>query len=272
LKELIESEIEVARRTLLLGLGGAVVALSASEGVAAPVDASVTRRTLGGRSISIVDLTNKLTRDFYPPTTPTRLAMRPIDGSGVKVGMLLNELTLNEHTGTHIDVPRHFGKEGKSLGEVPLHDLIVPLAVIDMRAKAAANQNVAVEPQDILAWERRHGRLPKDCCVAMRVDQAPFSRRPAAGSRGSPGFGPEAADFLMKERQVNAIAVEGGSIDIGTNGPAYPVHQSWLRSGRWALEFVTNLDKVPPSGALMIVGAAPIEDATGMPVRVMAMF
>lgn len=272
MNEPIEPRSKVARRTLLVGLGGAAAALSATESVGAPVDASVTRRTMGGRSVSIVDLTNKLTRNFYPPTTPTRLAMRPIAGSGVKVGMLLNELTLNEHTGTHIDVPRHFGPEGKSLGDLPLHDLVVPLAVIDMRGKAAADLNVAVMPQDILAWERRHGRLPKDCCVAMRVDQPPFSRRPTAGSRGSPGFGPEVAGYLMEERQVNALAVEGGSIDIGTNGPAYPVHQSWLRSGRWALEFVTNLDKVPPSGALMIVGAVPIEGATGMPVRVMAMF
>ena len=276
MNEHIEPEVEVARRTLLLGLGGAVVALSASDSVAAPVDASVTRRALAGRNISFVDLTHKLTKEFNPPAGRTRIAMEAIDGSGVKVGMLLNQLTLVEHTGTHIDVPRHFGREGKSLGELPLSDLIVPLAVIDMRAKAAANSDVAVEPADILAWERRHGQLPKGCCVAMWADWRPLERRQIPGgagaSPGSPGFGPAVSDFLMKERDVRAIAVEAGSIDIGTNGPAYPVHQAWLRSGRWALEFVTNLDKVPLSGALMIVGAAPIEDATGMPVRLMAMF
>ena len=110
----------------------------------------------------------------------------------------------------------------------------------------------------------------------MWADWRPLERRQIPGgagaSPGSPGFGPAVSDFLMKERDVRAIAVEAGSIDIGTNGPAYPVHQAWLRSGRWALEFVTNLDKVPLSGALMFVGAAPIEDATGMPVRLMAMF
>ena len=81
MNEHIEPEVEVARRTLLLGLGGAVVALSASDSVAAPVDASVTRRALAGRNISFVDLTHKLTKEFNPPAGRTRIAMEAINGS-----------------------------------------------------------------------------------------------------------------------------------------------------------------------------------------------
>lgn len=46
---------------------------------------------------------------------------------------------------------------------------------------------------------------------------------------------------------------------------------AWLPSGRWGLESVANLDKVPPRGATLVVGAPKIKGATGGPTRVMAL-
>jgi kynurenine formamidase len=182
---------------------------------------------------------------------------------------------LVEHTGTHIDVPRHFAKDGRSLGEVPLSDLIVPLVVIDLRARAGVDPDTALTPDDILLWERRHGQLPQGCCVAINSGWDPLARvgsAPAANLRGSPGFTLEAAKMLASARDVKGIAVDALTLDRGTNAPAYPVHQFWLRSGRWGIEGLTNLDAVPPTGAMLIVGAAPIKDATGFPIRAMALF
>lgn len=268
-----------ARRALLTALG--VVGATAAAGaraLAAPISPSRARVDLRGRPLTVVDLTHELTSAFNFAGPRPRIAMQAVDGSGVAVGMNMNLLSLVEHTGTHLDVPRHFAKDGASLGQIPIGDLVVPLAVIDVRSKASKDRNAALEPADILAWERRHGRLPAGCCVAMHAgwdflaSRAAAAQLPASEQNRSPGFSPEAGEFLMNERQVKGIAVEGGSIDTGTNGPAYPLHQSWLRSGRWGIEGMTNLDQVPPSGALLVVGAAPIRDATGMPVRVLAIF
>lgn len=266
------------RRALLAALGVVGAAISNARALAAPVSPTSARVSLHGRPLTVVDLTHELTTAFNFAGARPRIAMEAVDGSGVAVGMNMHMLSLIEHTGTHIDVPRHFAKDGLSLGQVPIGDLVVPLAVVDMRAKAAKDRNAALEPEDILAWERRHGRLPAGCCVAMRagwdsLEQRALSAQLPADQRGrSPGFSPQAGEFLMNQRQVKGIAVEGGSIDTGTNGPAYPFHQAWLRSGRWGIENMTGLDQAPPSGALLVVGAAPIRDATGMPVRVLAIF
>lgn len=268
--------LAVDRRTLLVG--GAIAVAAAAQGArsdAAVIADGTAEVVLGRRPLRIVDLTHALTTAFnWMPARP-RIAMDPIIGSGLAVGMNLNRLMLVEHTGTHVDVPRHFSNDGKSLGEIPIGDLVVPLALIDLKAKAQVDPDAGLSPDDILAWERANGRLPDGCCVAINSGYDPIARMrdmATGGRRGSPGFSPEASAFLIGERKVKGIAVDAMSIDQGRNGPAYPVHQQWLRSGRWGIEGLTNLDAVPAAGALLFVGAAPIADATGIPIRAIAMF
>ncbi len=149
----------------------------------------------------------------------------------------------------------------------------MPLAVVDIRAKARTDPDAAVEPGDILAWERRHGPLPKGCCVACLSGVDPerdFVKRMKLPDHPFPGFW-AAAGLLIEQRDVRGIAVDGMSLNTGANSPASPVHQAWLRSGRWAIEGLASLDRMPPRGATLVVGAAPIEGATGMPVRTIAL-
>lgn len=267
------------RRGFIGAMGGVALAAAldgAAEGGAAVVagkSSAVVR--FGGRSLRMADLTHKLTRQFnFDPARP-RIAMESVDGSGVKVGMKMHRLSLIEHTGTHIDAPSHFGAELASLGEIPVEDLVVPLAVIDISARARRDRDAEVVPADIAAWERRHGRLPDGCCVAVHSGWDPFAesaRNRADGTHRSTGFGIDAARWLVGNRRVKGMAVDAMTIDSGPHVPDYPVHQFWLRSGRWGIEGMTNLKAVPPVGALLVVGAAPIAEATGIPVRAIALF
>jgi kynurenine formamidase len=79
----------------------------------------------------------------------------------------LYELRLSEHTGTHIDAPLHFSADGKSVAELPVEDLIAPLVVIDIAAKASENADAQVTPDDIKAWVSVNGDLPAGAVVAM---------------------------------------------------------------------------------------------------------
>jgi kynurenine formamidase len=45
----------------------------------------------------------------------------------------------------------------------------------------------------------------------------------------------------------------------------------WLPSGRWGLECVAGLDKVPANGATLVVGIPKVKGATGGPTRLMAL-
>ena len=53
-------------------------------------------------------------------------------------GFNLFQLTINEHTGTHVDAPLHFSADGKSVSELAVEGLVCPLAVIDTRGRADA--------------------------------------------------------------------------------------------------------------------------------------
>jgi kynurenine formamidase len=188
----------------------------------------------------------------------------------------LFELRINEHTGTHMDAPLHFSADGKSVAEIPVDQLIVPLAVIDIRDKAAANADAQVTPDDIKAWTDANGPLPKNCCVAMNsgwdahVASDKYRNADANKVMHFPGFHIEAAKMLVEDGSAIGIAVDTLSLDFGAS-PDFATHYGWLPTGRWGLECLANLGAVPASGATLIVGAPKVRGGTGGPCRVFVM-
>ena len=75
----------------------------------------------------------------------------------------------------------------------------------------------------------------------------------------------------MNARKVKGLGVDSQSIDPEPHADGYPVHRLWLPSGRWALEGLTNLDQVPPSGATIVAGALKVQGGSGGPARVLAL-
>ena len=190
----------------------------------------------------------------------------------------LNRWTLMEHTGAHMDAPIHFSADGMTADMIPLSDLIVPVAVINIAARAEGNADTSLTPDDIKAWEAKHGPLPEGCCVVMNsgwhrlVDDPRFTGRDGEGKNHTPGFHVEAAQMLIGERNVKGIGVDTLSLDTGLNsGGAFPVHYEWLGSGRWGVEAVANLDEIPESGAHLFLGIPKVKGATGGPTRVIAL-
>jgi len=86
-----------------------------------------------------------------------------------------------------------------------------------------------------------------------------------------PGFSPEAAEFLARERDVVGIGVDTLSLDPGRD-KQYRAHKVWLAAGKWGVECVANLGQVPASGAVVFVGASKVDGATGGPVRLIATY
>src|SRR5262249_4077971 len=127
------------------------------------------------------------------------------------------------------------------------------------------------------AWEARNGRLADGCCVAMHSgwarhlgDAAKYTGKDAAGVFHFPGFAPDAAEWLIRERRVVGLAVDTLSLD---HGPSKALKTPYwgLPSGRGGLENVANPDRVPPAGATLVVGNAKVKNATGGPARLLAL-
>lgn len=224
---------------------------------------------------SVADLTHPLTPEFPTFFGTPGIGMKRLKDFKAD-GFNMFEWTVLEHAGTHMDAPIHFAATGDGPDTLPASQLVVPLAVVDVAGKAASNPDYQLTPDDLIAWERSHGRLRDGCCVAMSSGWAKhlgndrFLGKDAKGGLHFPGFHPEAAEWLMKERRVRGMAVDTISLDYGASKD-FKTHYAWLPSGRWGLEAVANLDQVPPSGATLVVGAPKIRGATGGPTRVLAL-
>src|SRR5882757_8250005 len=117
----------------------------------------------------LVDLSYTLTPEF--PYIPVRRLTFPFSMTPMatipKNGVAANTWHIHEHLGTHIDAPNHFAPDGLSVDEIKLEDLIVPVVVIDISAKAAANRDAEVTPEDIAGFEGKYGKVPAHSCVMM---------------------------------------------------------------------------------------------------------
>jgi kynurenine formamidase len=250
---------------------GAAVTAFAASAVAAP--AALAQERKFSRA---VDLTHTLSPAFptffgVPGIELKRQADLKKDGFNAYVWQLM------EHAGTHLDAPIHFSENGATADRIDIASLVVPLAVVDVTDQAAKNTDYQVARADLEAYETKHGRIPENACVAMQsgwaryvTDEAKYTGKDAAGSFHFPGFSPDAAQWLMTERKVIGLAVDTLSLDHGASKD-FKTHYLWLPSGRWGLENVAGLDQVPPAGATLVVGAAKVKDATGGPVRLIAL-
>jgi kynurenine formamidase len=174
-------------------------------------------------------------------------------------GFYAKEWTFAEHIGTHIDAPGHFKLGGKLVDELDPQTLMVPIVVVDISAKAESNPNATVKQEDLVAFERRFGRIPENACVAMNSgwDQKVADGDAFRGGTGFPdlnfpGFGIDAIGWLLEERTISGIAVDTLSLDPG-NSSDFAVHVDFLATGRWGLENVANLGQIPPRGATVFV-------------------
>lgn len=228
----------------------------------------------------LVDLTHPLSPEFpYIPVPGLTHEFRaaPI-ATMAQNGVYALKWELIEHIGTHIDAPSHFDASQPNLETFGVRDLVVPIAVVDVREQARRDHDYALTPNDVRAWERRYGRLPENAVVVMRSGWDAFVTTPkqflgtdSSGTLHFPGFAAETCEFLLRERRVSGVGVDTISIDIGPDH-AYKAHKALFAGGKWAIENIANLDRIPPSGATAIIGALPVVMASGSPIRLFAGF
>jgi kynurenine formamidase len=250
---------------------GALLAGGAAMSVASPSPALASRR-LPRRSM---DLTHRLTRNF-----PTFFGPEGVDDAVLfdfpTSGFFAKEWTLLEHIGTHVDSPGHFSEGNRLVDDLSADDLLAPIVVVDIRAKVMDDPNATVEPDDLIAFERRHGRIPQRALVCMdsgwsgRVDSGDAYRGGAGfPDLNFPGFSIDATDWLVSNRDPVGIGVDTLSLDPGDSA-SFAVHYGFLATGRYGVESLTNLDRIPPMGAVASVGPIPWQDGSGAPCRVLA--
>ena len=261
------------------------------------MDANVTDTILGplvaalasGR-VRVVDLTQTLTPEFpqiaLPPEMGQCLPFRIEEVSRYDArgpGWYWNNFSCGEHTGTHFDAPIHWisGRDlpNNAVDTLPVQHLVAAACVIDCVDKVSADADYLLTVADIEAFEQQHGRIPRGAWVLMRTDWSKrldpeaYQNFDATGQH-TPGPSTEAVRFLVEQRDVLGFGSEAIGTDAGQGyhlRPPYPCHSLMHGAGKYGLQCLTNLDQLPPTGAVLICPPLKIQQGSGSPLRVLAL-
>jgi kynurenine formamidase len=247
-------------------------------------------KAIAKHRVRVIDLTQTLRPStpviqLPPPFAPTK----PFEISEISryddrgPGWYWNNIACGEHTGTHFDAPIHWvtGKdiENGTTDTIDVQRFVAPAVVIDCSKEAAKDESFLLTPKHIMAWEKKHGEIPAGSWVLMRTDwskrqdPAHFLNMKEDGPH-VPGPNADAIRFLVEERNVNGWGVEAVGTDAGqafSFEPAFPAHALMHGANKFGLASLCNLDRLPPTGAILITAPLKIENGSGSPLRVLAL-
>jgi kynurenine formamidase len=189
-----------------------------------------------------------------------------------------NNISTGEHTGTHFDAPIHWitGRDAADVSQVPAQRLIAPAVVLDRSADAAKDPDFLLEVDHVKAWESEHGPLPQGGWLLYRTgwDSRGEDADAFLNQGRTPGISIECARWLAEEAPIQGVGVETVGTDAGAAhsfDPPFPCHSFLLGRDKYGLTQLRNLDRLPPTGAVVVAGPLPIVNGSGSPCRVLAL-
>ena len=245
---------------------------------------------LNAGRVKIVDLTTPLGPETAVIDLPPMFAQSPgvtlteisrYDERGP--GWYWNIINMGEHTGTHFDAPIHWvtGKDlpNNATDTIEPRKFIGPACVIDVTENVQQSADFLLTIEHVEAWEKTYGRIPAGSWVLLRTGWSKREGREAflnaqADGAHTPGFQKECSLFLAKERDILGVGVETVGTDAGQAGtfdPPFPNHTFMHGAGKFGITSLINLDRLPPTGALVIAAPLKIVNGSGSPLRVIAL-
>lgn len=194
-------------------------------------------------------------------------------------GFLVQQFCFEGQWGTHVDAPSHSHAGKKTVDQIPLEEMILPLVVIDIHKQIANNPDYILLVDDLLSWEDQYGRIPVGAFVALRTDWSKrwpnhdaMHNRDSSNISHTPGWSLDALAYLYEDCQITASGHETIDPDPGFRAKEtnWMCERYILGRNHYQIELLTNLDQCPPKGAIVICTFPKPRGASGFPARVFA--
>ena len=196
-----------------------------------------------------------------------------------KDGFFVNKVSFVTQYGTHIDAPIHFSENKRTLEQLELKELVLPLFVINKEKEVENNPDFILTAEDVLEWEKENGKIEKDSFVAFasgwskRWGKSDFYNKDSNGAAHTPGWSIEALDLILNERGALAIGHEtldtDASIDAAKNN--FLLSEKFvLDTNKYQVEVLNNLHLLPAKGGIIFISFPKFDKLPGFPARVFA--
>ena len=209
-----------------------------------------------------IDLTLTISQSI--PTFPGSPKPQFILWSTLKEdGYNLELLFLSSHTGTHLDAPYHFVKNGIKIHEIPLERLLGKGIFI----KIKKGKNQSITKNDLISFERKNGNIPKQSSIFFYTE---WQKNLDSNYYfiNNPGLSESAARYLVSKK-INLVGIDSPSIDLGKN-QTFSIHKILAKNNVLIVENLSNLNKISSKQFDFIILPLKLKDATGSPVRAIA--
>jgi kynurenine formamidase len=173
-------------------------------------------------------------------------------------GYRVQHVHLGSHSGTHLDAPAHVVEDGATVDELPVHLLVGPAVVVDLRD---------LGPREPVRWERLAAYASPDRMLVLHTGWDRFWG--SATYEDHPYLDAQAARALV-DAGVRTVGIDALSVDE-TGGELLPAHQALLGAGGVVVENLTNLAAVDHPEPVLSVLPLPLRGCDGSPVRAVAL-
>lgn len=209
----------------------------------------------------LIDLTHSMKQGMpsWPTDPPYRHKTLEIDGQ--EELFMHYEISLDEHSGTHVDAPRHRYAEGNSIDCMPLPQFYGHAVKIEA---AQIGKCGLLTKKDIAEWEAAYMQIRSGDIVVLHFGWDQFWEDKTKFLKNWPGISEEAARYLI-DKQIKGVGTDALSIDqYGSLN--FPAHEILLKQEITIIENLANLEKLPLEFFFMALPLK-IEAGSGSPVR-----
>ena len=209
-----------------------------------------------------IDLSLTISKSI--PSFPGSPTPQFIDWSDIENdGYNLELLFLSTHTGTHLDAPYHFVKNGLKIDQIPLERLVGEAILIKLKK----SKNTSITKSDILSFEKENGKIPNHASIFFYTAWQKNMKNNNYFTE-NPGLDSSSAKYLASKK-INLVGIDSPSIDLG-NDESFKVHNILSKNNILIVENLTNLNKIKSTQFNFTILPLKLKDATGSPVRAIA--
>ncbi len=176
-------------------------------------------------------------------------------------GYDLETMFLSTHTGTHIDAPSHFIKEGDPVDKIDVNRFFMKSTHL-FKIQKQSNELITVNDIEKIGIFINEGdSILFSTGWENQIDSKSYVTE-------NPGLSREAAIYLSNKK-INAVGIDGPSIDVG-NDSKFTAHEILLTNNIIIIENLCGLNKIDKQNFILIACPLKLSGSTGSPVRALA--